>query len=563
MAMNDVILSSNPEINQKVLHLANAFSSYCRQQNERISQRTAQITVRVLLLDSKWSYILQNDISKCEKQKFFKACFNFLFDEKCISGVTIRMQCFFYGRYLSREAYKGHQKQILLRNCFHLLQKLKKVWHNASEDLKEMHNDLIKLILIKEGMEYQGDHTAFDEMRTAVNSVFPPSALSTFVSSNQKTKMAFINEVSSIAAGIRLHAWYSQKAGKFMFDVGRIMKETLPKVCEDLHEELSIAKEKIEFLRNGLLEKIAGGTKEDDKEIYHQKLLLMGLVNFYDFIKILKENIDEVAVQTYKSDYTFAIQNRELNTGLKTGPFTKADRVYPMYKDLAKTWKHMQLEGHLLNFYSNLFQDLKKFAERINATGPEDIYGIPLIEDNLEEEADESTITIFPDDVKNFFEITLEFQEFCTFYCSMGILVPCNREIGILMYKQSCYGFSNTDVMESFKKQPARFVNSAFDCILKIPQLIFTLQVEEHFQFPVINNLKQKRKLPVFISERSVQTILHPTEKNIDYTYNWNQWSLRKQALKYVDLTSKKTHSTQTNLSHFRRENYSQVYLPK
>ncbi|GBM67246.1 hypothetical protein AVEN_208952-1 [Araneus ventricosus] len=77
------------------------------------------------------------------------------------------------------------------------------------------------------------------------------------------------------------------------------------------------------------------------------------------------------------------------------------------------------------------------------------------------------------------------------------------------------------------------------------------------------NNLKQKRKLPVFISERSVQTILHPTEKNIDYTYNWNQWSLRKQALKYVDLTSKKTLSTQTNLSHFRRENYSQVYLPK
>ncbi|GBM86551.1 Cilia- and flagella-associated protein 206 [Araneus ventricosus] len=433
MAMNNVISSSNPEINKKVLNLANIFSSYCRQQNERISQRTAQITVRVLLLDSKWSCILQNDVPKCEKQNFFKACFNFLFDEKCISGVTIRMQCFFYGRYLSREAYKDHQKQILLRNCFHLLQKLKKVWHNASEDLKEMHNDLIKLILIKEGMEYQGDHTAFDEMRTAVNSVFPQSALSTFVSSNQKTKMAFINEVSSIAAGIRLHAWYSQKAGKFMFDVGRIMKETLPKVCEDLHEELSIAKEKIEFLRNELLEKITDDAKKDDKEIYHQKLLLIGLVNYYEFIKILKENIDEVAVQTYKLDYTFAIQNRELNTGLKTGPFTKADRVYPLYKDLAKTWKHMQLEGHLLNFYTNLFQDLKKFAERINATGPEDISGIPLIEGNLEQETEENTITIFPDDVKNFSEITLEFKEFCTFYCSMGILVPCNREIGIVI----------------------------------------------------------------------------------------------------------------------------------
>ncbi|XP_055950675.1 cilia- and flagella-associated protein 206-like isoform X2 [Argiope bruennichi] len=486
MSVNDVMLSSNPEINKKVLNLASTFSSYCRQQNERISQRTAQITVRVLLLESKWSYILQNDVSKCEKQKFIKACFSFLFDEKCISGVTVRMQCFFYGRYLSREAYKDHQKQILLRNCFHLLQKLKKVWHNASEDLRDMHNDLVRLILIKEGMEYQGDRAAFDEMRTAVNCVFPPSALSTFVTSNQKTKMAFINEVSSISAGIRLYSWYSKQTGKFMFNVRKIMEEILPKVMEDCHEEVSITKEKIEFLRNELMEKVTEDLKKDDREIYHQKLLLIGLVNYFEFIKILKENIDEVAVQTYKLDYSFTVQIKEINICSKTGPFSRGDRINPLYKELAKIWKHIQLEGHLLNFYTNLFQDVRRFAERIIATGPEDISDIPLIEDNYEQETEEKTITILPDDVKNFSEITLEFKEFCTFYCSMGILVPCNKEIGIVMYKQACYGFSNVDVMELFKRQPAKFINSAFDCILKIPQLIFTLQVEENFQFPVI-----------------------------------------------------------------------------
>ncbi|GFX42569.1 cilia- and flagella-associated protein 206 [Trichonephila clavipes] len=267
MALKDPIIFHDPEITTKIRNLASIFVSHCRSQNERISQRTSHITVKVLLLDSNWSYILKDDVSKCEKQKFLKACFNFLFDEKCLSGITVRMQCFFYGRYLTRDAYKDHQKQILLRNCFHLLQKLKKVWHNASEDLKEMHNDLIKLILIKEGMEYAGDQTAFDEMRTAVNSVFPPSALSTFVTSSQKTKMAFINEVSSIAAGIRLHAWYSHKAGKFMFDVGRIMKETLPKVCEDLHEEFDTTKKKVQYFRDELLQKVTENLGTDDKRL--------------------------------------------------------------------------------------------------------------------------------------------------------------------------------------------------------------------------------------------------------------------------------------------------------
>ncbi|PRD32387.1 UNVERIFIED_CONTAM: Cilia- and flagella-associated protein [Trichonephila clavipes] len=145
----------------------------------------------------------------------------------------------------------------------------------------------------------------------------------------------------------------------------------------------------------------------------------------------------------------------------------------------------------------------------------------------------------------------------------MGILMPCNREIGIVMYNNSCYGFSNQDVMDSFRKQPAKYVASVIDCMIKIPQLIFTLQMEEKFDFPVINNCKSKQKLPVFIADRSVQTVVHPVEENIDYTYNWNQWSLRKQALKYADISNKKTHSTQTDLSYFRRENYSQVYLPK
>ena len=59
------------------------------------------------------------------------------------------------------------------------------------------------------------------------------------------------------------------------------------------------------------------------------------------------------------------------------------------------------------------------------------------------------------------------------------------------------------------------------------------------------------------------QTPTHFVEKHIEPKYDWNEWSLRRKAIQLANLHTKRTHSTQTNQSHFRRESESQVYLPK
>jgi hypothetical protein len=102
-------------------------------------------------------------------------------------------------------------------------------------------------------------------------------------------------------------------------------------------------------------------------------------------------------------------------------------------------------------------------------------------------------------------------------------------------------------------------------------------------------------------SDSGMQTELHPVEANIDKQYEWNEWELRRKALKLVcygnatsvktlsrlhlklsrvyptiqlffcrfvsqnqaNLRSKKTHSTQTHESNYRRANETQVYVPK
>ena len=58
-------------------------------------------------------------------------------------------------------------------------------------------------------------------------------------------------------------------------------------------------------------------------------------------------------------------------------------------------------------------------------------------------------------------------------------------------------------------------------------------------------------------------TPTHFVEKRIDPSYDWNEWSLRRKALQMANLRNARTVSSQTDASHFRRENETQVWLPR
>jgi hypothetical protein len=63
--------------------------------------------------------------------------------------------------------------------------------------------------------------------------------------------------------------------------------------------------------------------------------------------------------------------------------------------------------------------------------------------------------------------------------------------------------------------------------------------------------------------DAATETPLHFVEKNIDPNYDWNEWGLRRRALQIANLRKCATDGTQTDTSAFRRENESQVYLPR
>ncbi|KFM69927.1 hypothetical protein X975_04707, partial [Stegodyphus mimosarum] len=105
MASNNAEKYSSSEITSKVHQLVNALITYCRSKKEKITQKTALIVVKVILLNSKWKHISKEDVSDQEVHSFIQVCFHFLFAEKSLSSTTIKMLIFFHGRYLSRGKY--------------------------------------------------------------------------------------------------------------------------------------------------------------------------------------------------------------------------------------------------------------------------------------------------------------------------------------------------------------------------------------------------------------------------------------------------------------------------
>jgi hypothetical protein len=61
----------------------------------------------------------------------------------------------------------------------------------------------------------------------------------------------------------------------------------------------------------------------------------------------------------------------------------------------------------------------------------------------------------------------------------------------------------------------------------------------------------------------SVETPVHFVERHIDPRYQFSEWALRRQAVKIANIRKCATHGAQTDASAFRRENDTQVYLPR
>ncbi|KAG2482843.1 hypothetical protein HYH03_018280 [Edaphochlamys debaryana] len=142
------------------------------------------------------------------------------------------------------------------------------------------------------------------------------------------------------------------------------------------------------------------------------------------------------------------------------------------------------------------------------------------------------------------------------------LLQRANPKLGYLAYKDQVYGFATNADMRAMMDGPAELLAAVGAAVAREPLLARLLGLPPARPTADVHAIMQAMSGPLKV-DFGCQTLVHVMERHIDKSYEWNVWALRRRALALANLRGKATHSTQTNESHFKRENETQVWKPR
>jgi len=334
------------------------------------------------------------------------------------------------------------------------------------------------------------------------------------------------------------------------------------------------------------------------------------LTNRRQYLSFLKVLQDEVHSLQDKISHICELIKAEL-ANLKGLVSSKSsvpkEIVYPRFETVGTNWINLYEELMLLTGRSNTFRTLCKYRLSFQPTLSEEYYmnfnikdlslevkseakdskddggseaaaesKVEVAEEKLEEKPQpgyDTGVTILnPYDTPDYMLLPLELQGFCiwTLVEAYGLVVSGKPALGVARYDNMYFVFDHQGGMNEFIKKPDFYLNKLKERALKQPEYIHLLRLQRWFPSASIARLLEQQDVDQrtiggkpMTRDASTGTPTHFIETYIDLNYHWNEWELRRRALKVVSLKNCGTKGSQTDNSHFRRDTESQVFEPR
>lgn len=435
------------------------------------------------------------------------------------------------------------------------------------------------------------------EVAAALESVFPRVGLRSFIALTGPEKAAQLQELCSIVLGIRIFNQHMGKGGTGLPMLEDKLKEVdaatmSESVQREVDQGTDLCKELSDFLAVAEMAKTKGlpqAPSEEDMDqargelLYHRQYLT--------YMLSLQEDVTAALERVNKDKETMQQEIVELDAMVGARTSVPKDQVYPRFDSVARIFKTAWQDIQVLQSRHNLFELLQKHKSQFCPQLSEDhvrlthTYKGNLPPEGGGEEVDlskiqgppqpgqeqpEGPVRLTLDTTPDFLHLPLDFQGFCvhTLVAKQSLLVPGNPALGVIRYKGRYCVFSSEKAMSEFCEAPEKFFVGVREVCYKRPELIHLLRLHEDFPKSSLFSILQGTaglilSGAVVQADAATDTPLHFVESNKDPAYEWNEWQMRRDALHIADIRQKKTSSTQTVLSHLRRESETQVYLPK
>ncbi|ETW00015.1 hypothetical protein H310_07455 [Aphanomyces invadans] len=594
----------------------------CKYEGVAVSDTLAAFICRTVVQDDANRFCLDGDVDADGLAALTHASVTRLLQKDSPSLETIKMQLDFDLCYVKHEeeVEKGRaakQKKIAaLHRSIVLLQP------NGTGDfdtLTTLYRQIFTLLMVHADADKTGDRNVEREVAAALESVFPRIGLKSFVSMSADDKKFQLKELASIVGGIRL---FNKEIGKGGAGIGLTLDTIRNNVtnvsklaAEEVEEANVAATEYTEVLLHLHHYNAKDSVTAERLERWQEELN-----NKRQFLSYLQSLYEDIDVCVDKISRIMATYDNELNTlkalvGARTS--LPKGQVYPVFEALSKAWEDLDAEHQLLLARSRSVKALMQFKDSFTRTlSPQSEWilkakkaGMPSQDhwfdqatelDNQPKFAppssslasggakhasgDEGGATGANDDVPvrmsvdstpEFMQLPLEYQGYCpwTLVRRGGLLLPGDPSLGVIQFRNAYHVFVNERALEEFMVDPAQFVGIVHDMVVRKPELIYLLRLQETFPDTSMASLlrltNNRTHVHPLLAPHAVQKVdagtstpTHFVEKNMDVNYEWNEWSLRRRAVKIANLRNYKTVSAQTTLSTFRKDADQQVWLP-
>ncbi|KAM5286705.1 cilia- and flagella-associated protein 206 isoform 2-T2 [Hipposideros larvatus] len=510
-------------------------------------------------------------------------CVSRLLDSKNPSLDTIKMQVYFDMNYTSREEFLEEHHRVLESRLGSVLREITDNRACAREELESLYRKVVSYMLLRSGLGSPTDIKIVREATAALQSVFPQAELGTFLTLSKKNKERQLKDLSMLVTGIRLFNQDCGKGGEGIDDLPAILREAIPATTQHIDSQLQIAQD-LAYRYTAILEKVTENPLMSmELQPYMLKEALYNVRQYEIFLQTILSDIITCAQEVEMMIKQLGAHLEQLKMTVKSKTAVPTSQVFPIFIALSNLWTSFQDETVLVSVLSNLTAHLEQFLGAHELLFPEkvmqdllnevtvktDVYRIKEhMEDRVHLVDFRKQEWLFPETTANFDKLLIQYRGFCayTFATTDGLLLPGNPAIGILKHKEKYYTFSTRSAAYSFAENPENYIDLIREKAKKNAELIQLLELHQHFETLIpYSQMKDvdKHIKPITKSETGTQTDTHILQPTIVRSYEWNEWELRRKAIKLANLRQKVTHSVQTDLSHMRRENCSQVYPSK
>nr|XP_056712520.1 cilia- and flagella-associated protein 206 isoform X1 [Euleptes europaea] len=555
----------------------------CAMKGQTVSETLVAFMVKAVVLDPKNEFNVDRTLTKADVHKLIKLCIERLLDTRNPSLDTIKMQVYFDMNYTNRVDLINEQHRILESRLAPVSREITDNRARTREELESVYRKIVSYVLLRSGLGSPTDIKVIREATAALQSVFPQTELAAFLSLSKKEKERQLKELTMIVTGIRLFNKDCGKGGEGIDDLPAILNEAIPAASHHIDIELQTS-QYLAYRYTAMVETMHQSLNaEMELKLTMLREVLYNVRQHEAYLCVILSDVITCAQEVEMMQKQFAAQMEQLKDVVRAKTAVPTSQVYPIFIALSNLWASFQDEILVLSFLNNLTVNLQQFLDSHTVIFPEEVMvsllegiSVKTDEERLKESADDkvnvSDFTLeewlFPETTINFSQLIVQYHGFCAYSFAVkdGLLIPGNPYVGILKHKEKYYTFCSKEAAYIFARNPDKYITIIGDKAKESPELIQLLELHQQFESLVpYSQIKSKDKSmkPITKCDSSTQTETHILPPTIVKNYEWNEWELRRKAIKLANLRQKLTHSVQTNLSHMRRDNSAQVYLMK